>query len=85
MGTKGFVVFKYKGIYYVFYNNSDSYLEHLCNVMINDIKEMIKIKLKNKSNYNLANCITIDLRIPEPFIEVTLCVKFPLKITSIFG
>ncbi len=47
-------------------------------------KEMIKIKLKNKSNYNLANCITIDLRIPEPFIEVTLCVKFPLKITSIF-
>jgi hypothetical protein len=52
MGTRGFVVFKYKGIYYVFYNNSDSYLEHLCNVMINDIKEMIarnNIKfIKNK-------------------------------------
>jgi hypothetical protein len=41
MGTKGYVAFKYKGIYYIFYNHSDSYPSHLGNIMIDDIKKMI--------------------------------------------
>ncbi len=52
MGTKGYVAFKYKGIYYIFYNHSDSYPSHLGNIVINDIKEIIQKKqlkiVKNK-------------------------------------
>ncbi len=45
MVTHGYVVFKYKGIYYTFYNHSDSYFEHLGNVVVNEIQNMVN---KNK-------------------------------------
>ncbi len=41
MVTHGHVVFKYKGIYYTFYNHSDSYFEHLGNFVVDEINKMI--------------------------------------------
>ncbi len=42
MGTRGYVVLKYNGIYYIFYNNSDSYLSHLGKNVLNNLKEIIQ-------------------------------------------
>ncbi len=44
MVTHGYVTFRYKGIYYVFNNHSDSYCEHLGKQVVDDIKYMIKKK-----------------------------------------
>ncbi len=41
MSTKGYVAFKHKGMYYIFYNHFDSYLSQLGNLLVNDIKKMI--------------------------------------------
>jgi hypothetical protein len=41
MVTHGYVIFKYKGIYYAFYNHSDSYFEHLGNLVVEEINKMI--------------------------------------------
>ncbi len=41
MGTHGYVVFKYKGIYYCYYNHSDSYCAHLGELVVNEIYKMI--------------------------------------------
>ncbi len=57
MVTHGYVVFKYKGIYYTFYNHSDSYFEHLGNLVVNEINNMIN---KNLVKY----CKNMLLRIP---------------------
>jgi hypothetical protein len=44
MVTHGYVVFKYKGICYNFYNHSDSYFEHLGNLIVDEIQlNIIKI------------------------------------------
>ncbi len=52
MGTRGYVVLKYKNIYYIFYNCSDSYLSSLGKLVVADIKEMLRKNLikhvKNK-------------------------------------
>jgi hypothetical protein len=42
MVTHGYVSFKYKGIYYTFYNHSDSYIAHLGNLVVKEINDMIK-------------------------------------------
>ena len=42
MSTRGWFIFKYKGVYYVFYNQSDSYLDipyGLCSRLIEDLKK----------------------------------------------
>jgi hypothetical protein len=57
MVTHGYVVFKYKGIYYTFYNHSDSYFEHLGNLVVDEINQMIN---KNAVKY----CKNLLLRIP---------------------
>ncbi len=57
MVTHGYVSFKYKGIYYTFYNHSDSYFEHLGNLVVNEINNMIN---KNAVRY----CKDLLLRIP---------------------
>jgi hypothetical protein len=57
MVTHGYVIFKYKGIYYTFYNHSDSYFEHLGNLVVNEINSMIN---KNAIRY----CKNLLLRIP---------------------
>ncbi len=41
MVTHGDVVFKYKGIYYIFYNHSDSYCEALGIQVVNDVNNMV--------------------------------------------
>ena len=41
MVTHGYVVFKYQGIYYIYNNHSDSYCEHLGNLVVNEIYDMI--------------------------------------------
>jgi hypothetical protein len=41
MGTKGCVVFRYRGIYYIFYNRSDSYFSHLGNLVLKEIKDIL--------------------------------------------
>jgi hypothetical protein len=42
MGTRGYVVIKYNGIYYIFYNNSDSYLSCLGINLLKDMNEIVK-------------------------------------------
>jgi hypothetical protein len=41
MSSKGCVAFKYKSMYYIFYNYLDSYLSQLGNFLIKDIEKMI--------------------------------------------
>jgi hypothetical protein len=57
MVTHGYVIFKYKGIYYTFYNHSDSYFEHLGNLVVEEINKMV-----NKNA--IKNCKELLLRIP---------------------
>jgi hypothetical protein len=57
MGTKGLVVFKYKGIYYIFYNHSDSYISYLCNNIVIDLRDIIK-------NNKLAEITHLISRMP---------------------
>jgi len=65
MSTRGWFIFKYKGKYYVFYNQSDSYPDipyGLCSRLINELKkynlnqliELLEnfILLTNKNNEN---------------------------------
>ncbi len=41
MVTHGYLVFKYKGMYYAFYNHSDSYFENLGNIIVKEINQMV--------------------------------------------
>ena len=59
MVTHGYVVFKYKGIYYTFYNHSDSYFEGLGNMIVTDIYNMIN---KNKVGYYKELLLRIPLK-----------------------
>ncbi len=59
MVTHGYVVFKYKGIYYNFYNHSDSYFEHLGNVVVNEINKMVN---KNLVKYYKSLLLRIPLK-----------------------
>jgi hypothetical protein len=42
MGTRGLYVFKYRGIYYTFYNHYDSYPSGLGKLIISDIRQLVK-------------------------------------------
>jgi hypothetical protein len=42
MGTRGLYVFKYRGIYYIFYNHYDSYPSGLGKLIISDIRQLVK-------------------------------------------
>lgn len=42
MSTRGYYVFKYKGIYYIFYNHYDSYFTCLGQMLVDNISELIK-------------------------------------------
>jgi hypothetical protein len=44
MGTRGAFGFKYRGIYYMFYNNSDSYFTYLGIKLLKEIKNMLENK-----------------------------------------
>jgi hypothetical protein len=44
MGTRGFYVFKYGGVYYIFYNHYDSYPSGLGQLIISDIRQLIQSK-----------------------------------------
>lgn len=44
MGTRGFYVLKYGGIYYIFYNHYDSYPSGLGQLIISDIQQLIQSK-----------------------------------------
>ena len=46
MGTNGYFVFKYNGIYYAIYNHYDSYLSGLGKDLLNEIKSML-----NENNF----------------------------------
>ncbi len=59
MVTHGYVVFKYKGIYYTFYNHSDSYFEHLGNLIVNDINNLVN---KNKMIYCKELLLRVSLK-----------------------
>ncbi len=58
MGTQGYVVFRYIGIYYIFYNSHDSYFSNLGQNFTNEINELLLDKEQwNALKYKL-------LRIP---------------------
>ena len=42
MSTRGYYVFKYKGIYYIFYNHYDSYFTCLGQMLVDNINQIIK-------------------------------------------
>ena len=42
MGTRGLYVFKYRGIYYIFYNHYDSYPSGLGQLIISDIRQLVE-------------------------------------------
>ena len=42
MSTRGYYVFKYKGIYYIFYNHYDSYFTCLGQMLVDNINQLIK-------------------------------------------
>ena len=44
MGTRGYYVFKYGGVYYIFYNHYDSYPSGLGQLIISDIRQLIQSK-----------------------------------------
>jgi hypothetical protein len=59
MVTHGYVVFKYKGIYYTFYNHSDSYFEGLGNMLVTEIYNMIN---KEKVYYYKELLLRVPLK-----------------------
>jgi hypothetical protein len=59
MGTHGYVAFKYKGIYYIFYNHGDSYLAHLGNLVVKEVNAMINY---NKVEEYKSRLLRIPLR-----------------------
>ena len=62
MVTHGYVVFKYKNIYYTFYNHSDSHFEGLGDMVVNEIYDMIN---KNKVDYYKELLLRIPLKSNE--------------------
>ena len=62
MVTQGYVIFKYKGIYYTFNNHSDSYFEHLGNLVVNEINKMIN---ENTVKYYKNLLLRIPLKCNE--------------------
>jgi hypothetical protein len=42
MGTRGYYIFKYNGMHYIFYNHLDSYLSGLGQMIVNDLKKLIE-------------------------------------------
>ena len=42
MVTHGYVVYKYNGIFYTFYNHSDSYPEYLGFYLLEELKKIVK-------------------------------------------
>jgi hypothetical protein len=41
MGTKGCVVFRWRGVYYIFFNGHDSYFDFLGNQFVDEINELL--------------------------------------------
>jgi hypothetical protein len=79
MGTRGLVVFVYKGIYYIFYNHFDSYPSHLGDLIITNIKQIIKDK-----KYEALKEIIIKMPIYDDevngstcFDDIFSCAKYP--------
>lgn len=50
MGTRGYYTFLYKGIYYVFYNHWDSYLDGLGQKLVNEIRTVMRSDMILKRN-----------------------------------
>jgi hypothetical protein len=42
MGTRGYYIFKYNGMHYIFYNHFDSYFSGLGQMIVNDLKKLIE-------------------------------------------
>jgi len=59
MVTHGYIIFKYKGIYYTFNHHADSYFEHLGNLVVNEIDKMIN---KNQVQYYKELLLRIPLK-----------------------
>ena len=59
MVTHGFVAFKYEGLYYVYYNHSDSYCSALGVLVVDEVKHMID---KNYIKYYKKKLVRIPLR-----------------------
>jgi hypothetical protein len=55
MVTHGYLVYKYQGVYYIFYNHSDSYPEHLGSEIVKTIRQVVSEnklhEYKNKLRY----------------------------------
>ncbi len=71
MGTRGFYVFKYKGIYYIYYQHFDSYPEGLGQQIVDAVKQLklddiekiksllLNIKLTDEENEGRTSFKTI--------------------------
>ncbi len=63
MGTRGYAVFRYKGIYYIFYNNSDSYPEWLGGQIIREFNRLTAAQLE------LLRSLITDIPMQQEFGE----------------
>ncbi len=62
MVTHGYVIIKYKGIYYSYYNHSDSYCEHLGKIVVDNVNDMILNKKMEKYKRQVLRMPFLDER-----------------------
>ena len=85
MGTRGWIIFKYKGKHYVFYNHWDSYPEKPCGLgsrLIDDLKKYNHeqlIELLNTCVINIGDIKDNDENGGEHFSSIELMLKNPLN------
>lgn len=91
MGTRGYIVYVYKGIYYVLYNHWDSYPEGLGEKIVNEISEFddepLKIilnKLKITDNENILD-ISTSRPVNDLFIEWIYFINFDKNVFEVEG
>jgi len=65
MGTRGYIVVKYKGKYYYVYNHFDSYPSNLGKKIVNMIKQREVVKSKSYVYYILQDYKIGDLKITK--------------------
>ena len=79
MGTQGLVVYKYNGVYYMFYNHFDSYPSYLGNLIINNIKQIIEENKYETLKEIITNMAIYDDEVNGStcFDDIFLCAQYP--------
>jgi hypothetical protein len=84
MGTRGYYVFKYNGIYYIFYNHYDSYFDGLGQKIVDDINELIQntkdwVEILKNLVSEIPLCEDADKDASIHFTNIINCLEYPLS------